>query len=1104
MGSRDLKETTRSALNVRAGEELTTALLFLYFFFIVAGTAVIGGSLSRALFLSQLPKELIPFRFIGMALGVVVASTIYARISGRYRQDRLIVGFLVLMSAGLLLFRLLLETALGDSFFILGSLFIFFIILADLSNLQFWIFASEVFNARQAKRLFGLIVSAGSVAGLAGGAVVNVLSPLIGTENLLFAVLLSTIGSIFCVLGVARANLPALEQFRKEAGPNGEDSTRSMLEDLRSVSKSRLLVMLSGIVVITVLVVSIIEYQFDLTLQKTFAGDSAGLSAFLGSFFLRANIAIIALQFLVAGRLLQRYGVIVALVFLPGGFALGSLFILVTGAALWAVVLARTADIAFRYGLNKTALNVLYLPVPASLRPRAKAIVDGVIKPGMVVLVGLLFLAVDRLGGISIAGWSVPALFFLGLWLALLVAARKEYRVALAQVLNQRRFRPEESELDISDETTIRVLKEVLEQADERRVVHAFHLIKDLPAVDWRPQIVSLLNRDSKEIRLLAIEHLGQHGDMEHSEALAPIFGAPEPKVRARAIEAYCAIQGVEALQEVLPFLYADEAQVQSGAVVGLIKYGGLDGLLHAAARLKEMLDSQRPEVRRQVPQIIGKLQVKSFYNPLLDLFDDSDVEVRSAAIVAAGEMGAPQLLRPLVNKLSERACAPAAVKALWAYGPAAAGEVVQLLADEGSDAMTRLVAVQVLERLDGRPIVQALLKQIDAPDNELRMATYRALTKIKARDEHFALPAEALERALIRELKTYYRFYVIHADLESALAGSLLGHALDTRMADGLDRILHLLELRQSGQMLTLVGQALASDQQQKRAIAIELIDTVLDRPMKELFIPLLEAPASTVLAIASERFSILSQPPEKWMAELVSADDPWLQSCALFYIGRLKLDQMASLAGRKRQSEHQLVRETAEGAWRLLSSVSPAGGYQAGRGGRPHIVGGRFDQGTKEKKEMALSTIERVLFLREVELLHEIPGEDLVELARAAEEVRFQEGETFIRQGDMGQSMYVIVDGQVDVVIEGVGRVARRESTGIIGEMAIISQQPRSADCVAITDTLALKIDHALFWEMMAHQPEIALGVIKVLSGRLDEAVSNIRKLGQGSPQS
>src|SRR3990172_1748649 len=128
-----------------------------------------------------------------------------------------------------------------------------------------------------------------------------------------------------------------------------------------------------------------------------------------------------------------------------------------------------------------------------------------------------------------------------------------------------------------------------------------------------------------------------------------------------------------------------------------------------------------------------------------------------------------------------------------------------------------------------------------------------------------------------------------------------------------------------------------------------------------------------------------------------------------------------------------------------------------------------------------MPLSTIERVLFLTAAELFSQIASEDLVPVALVAQEVHFNAGETLIRQGDPGDCLYIIVDGEAGIDIRGAGRVATRRAKNSIGEMGIISRNPRTADCVALTDLTTLRINQDDFWDLLAEKPPLALGVIR-----------------------
>ena len=144
-------------------------------------------------------------------------------------------------------------------------------------------------------------------------------------------------------------------------------------------------------------------------------------------------------------------------------------------------------------------------------------------------------------------------------------------------------------------------------------------------------------------------------------------------------------------------------------------------------------------------------------------------------------------------------------------------------------------------------------------------------------------------------------------------------------------------------------------------------------------------------------------------------------------------------------------------------------------------------------------------VLLLKSADLFERTSSEHLVPLAQVAEEVYFVPGEHLIRQGEAGDCLYLLVEGSVSIVLQGLGEVARRDTRNVIGEMSVLTRKPRSADCLALTEVIALRIGYDVFWELLAKEPPLALGVIRVLAGRLDEAVGNLQRLGGiGSPGS
>jgi len=137
-------------------------------------------------------------------------------------------------------------------------------------------------------------------------------------------------------------------------------------------------------------------------------------------------------------------------------------------------------------------------------------------------------------------------------------------------------------------------------------------------------------------------------------------------------------------------------------------------------------------------------------------------------------------------------------------------------------------------------------------------------------------------------------------------------------------------------------------------------------------------------------------------------------------------------------------------------------------------------------------LSQMERMIYLKRASLFAELPPADLKRLSEIAQESVFADGELIAGEGDPGDEMYIIISGQVSVRA-GQGDTGRALATRgpgeVVGEMSIISQQPRMAGLVADGDVRLLTIEHKQFEGILRERPETRLAVLRVLCERLKE---------------
>ena len=919
---RGIQTTLQTFFDIRPGEGTKVVVMFLYAMFMVSGVYVIGRSISRALFLSALPQQAIAYRFILPPLAVIGVAAWYTRLVRRYTLSQLIFGATGLLIAGLLVFRLLLETSYSHSFGVLATLFVYVEVVVLLAGSQFWAFASEVFDPRQGKRLFGLIGAGGTVANVIGGAGLSYLATILAPKNLIFVLILCLIGSVACVWLITQGSV---EQSSPSSQPIEPLKQKSLLQDLKALSQSPLLVTISSMGVLLVIIITLAEYQLDLTLKANFSNDSRQISAFLGDLFFWSGLVACFVQFFVTSRVLTRFGLVGALLFSPLGYGLGAVAILITGGMLWAAALPRASDVAFRTTINNIATNMLYLPTPASLSKQAKTLVQGVVIPPVVIIVGLIFLFLHRFEGLAIWHWSIPMLLLAAAWVMLVFRARRQYTHSLAMNLQKSRLSLDELPLNLNDDTTIQVLLKTLQNPDELQVISALHLLAGVPQVDWLPHLRPLLSHSSPAVRVIAAKALARIGSHDEAETLLALCHTTEAAVRAGAIEAYCALNKEAALGQIMPFLGETDPGVKRAALVNLIRYGGLDGILPAVEHLKSMLADEQPQMRLEAARALGELQIHTFYQPLIPLLDDPQPEVRLEAIHAAGMIRVPVLAVHLIQKLDHPTTRQAAIEALVHFGSVIEPLLAQNLADVTVSPSRRRHLPAVLRRLGTPQATSILLSHFEEPDRLVRGAVFAALTRLRNAGVPFEIERSRLHEALLLELGYYYQVYVWRNDLviESHTQESLLDEALAVRLDERLNRIFFLLELMYSPQTIDTIRAVLQGNDHSQRANAIELLDNIIERDLKMLLLPLIESPAAQVCGLAQQRFGIPCLSRTQRLAYLTGYNDAWLQSCTIFEIGRLRLHALSDHVLTALESDDPLVRETAQVASRKMNGA-------------------------------------------------------------------------------------------------------------------------------------------------------------------------------------
>lgn len=133
------------------------------------------------------------------------------------------------------------------------------------------------------------------------------------------------------------------------------------------------------------------------------------------------------------------------------------------------------------------------------------------------------------------------------------------------------------------------------------------------------------------------------------------------------------------------------------------------------------------------------------------------------------------------------------------------------------------------------------------------------------------------------------------------------------------------------------------------------------------------------------------------------------------------------------------------------------------------------------------------KLALLKGVPMFSGLSKKELIAVSRATEQLEYGAGEVLARQDSVGNEAYVVVDGSITVRRNG-RRVATLGPGDVAGEMALLDDEPRSADLVAAEDSVILYISRREFGGLLEANTKLMGKVLRTLAQRLREADRNL----------
>lgn len=913
-----LRQLWRSFFDIRPGERLRVLFMFLYLLFILFAYYILKP-LSRALFLSKFDIDRLPWLYILIAIGGGILAYFYSKLAVRASLTTAVFYATAISIGSLVVLWAMFKNPQDWMLYVFNIwVSLFGIVMVS----QGWLVAANVFNSREAKRIYG-ILGIGAVIGAAfGGSFTAAATKLLGVNNLLLASAFFVALSYGAYLMIV--SQPGVAISAVKAGSEEEADFR-FSDILQAIGHYRHLQVIIGIISLTYIVDVLVEYQFSAMAKATYT-DKEALTAFLGSFFgLYLNLVTFFLQFFLTAAVVRAFGVGGTLQIMPIAIAVASIATLLSPNVL-STAAARLTEAATRYTFNRTGMELLYLPLPSDLKNRTKAFVDIVVDRFARGVGGMLLLVMAALN-VETRYVSIVVMALCFAWIVLSAVARREYVSTVRRRLESRRLDLENVRVSVTDPATIQLLIDTARSKLPRQATYALSLLQECQGFDVKPLLLELADSTSDEVRGKVFQlarkcECAQLVDQAQRELRSWRSGQTSPAIEPATH--YLLTYAEEPAKVAERLLQHANSQVQDSTIRFLAGDRKLAAGLLTPSWLDEMAHSAQPQRRRLAALSVEALG-DGHASILVDLIRDADPAVVTAALQSAGRIQDRSFLTPMIERLPEARLRGTIVDALTQYGPRIAGTLGDILMDPKVSHSARRHVARVLQHIPHQRSVDALMQAISEPDLNLRSTVLRSLHRLRESDPKLSYGVDSVQGQILKEARSYYELSAALSPFrdrnDKRTAAGLLAKTLEERLKRTIERLFYLLGLRYPPREIYAAYLAVNRGKAEETSTAIEFLDNVLDRELKRVLLPLFDAPEN-VAERGREVFGVERLTAEAAIRKLLDSGDEWLVCCAIATAAQLKIAALANDVARLRQGAGEEVGRVATAAAAAFAS--------------------------------------------------------------------------------------------------------------------------------------------------------------------------------------
>lgn len=903
---------------IRSEDRSTGSFGFCLLALVMAGHAMMEAA-RDSLFLSRLPAERLPIAYLAIAALAVIVTRGNRALLLRFDKRRVLLLSLLIASAVTLGFRWAL-TEIGAP--TLYALYVWSGLVSTVVVVQFWLLLADFVTVTQAKRVFSLVASGGLFGATLGSVAAQGVLQLWSAEELLLGAAL-----FFASAGVFPFVVRPPTHQRNERTRAGSEAAGSWLHH-------PYLPHLLALVFVGTVAVTGADFLFKSVVAQKVPAEE--LPEFFAQFYVVLNLAGLVFQLFLAGRMLQLLGVSRALLVLPTLLVAVVLAMLTVPIAPLVLVMAlKGADGSLRHSLQRTATEVLYLPLTVSVRDRFKGFIDTLGQRGGQAAASLLLLGVVSLAGPSgrITTWVAVIVGVVALlWVILALRIKGRYLNLFRSNLREGTL---DTQIDLADLDlhSLEALVGALSSDDDDEVRASLGLFKEHQKAHLIPALV--LYHPSREVVLQALELFTFDGRKDFVPVARRLLQHDDEEIRASALRA---ISLADKEADIVGD-HLDDASplVRVTAAVALASRKSDE--TEKTHLIEGFVRDPRWEVRAALANAIRQHRDRSMLTVLYSMASDTKLEVRSEVAAAMAAMPDEGQLPMLLDFLAFSVTRESARQALLALDEVGLYFLDEALYDRSLPRSIRRHIPRTIHRFPPAAACEVLVRHLNLEKEEaVRFKIVRAIGRLSASNPDLAIDRSAVEHALENTVRRAAQFLTwrIAAEREEALRNDLgspgarmLRALLRERQKRAQEITFRLLGILHPREDFRLLYQGLRSRNRFDRASSRELLENSVTGSIGQAILALEdEGPAGDRLGRVAASLTIehrVETYEQLLMNLLESSDDEATQSIAAYHIAELGLTDIQGRLEDARPHRPSYLSEVIDRALVMLDGSAP-----------------------------------------------------------------------------------------------------------------------------------------------------------------------------------